>query len=338
MSDDMQVNLRLPISLKDRIHTAAKENNRSLNAELNERLVNSFITAQDNYSTAVNTILDLADRFRQTDRVADIKQRLDFLLDEIANTPASPYLNPALIASKLGYEYATETENWFKGKTEPSFSQLKQLAQFFGCNENWLQFGIGTPFQTSRYASFRDIVGIVDFCTAPETGYDKVHEVLFIRNNTAAGEILIVKVFDDYRAQVYQTPVHLSEVVGATGTQYRAVLVLALEAFFRSKWKLNVKSYLVQSSLYDTLISGQHNALNALGRYPFSNWMDDIWDNSMYQKQDKDEYWQGWQAVCIATNDSIVADKKLSQDKDALANHSHEAITLLNDRFYHYFD
>lgn len=69
-----------------------------------------------------------------------------------------------------------------------------------------------------------------------------MNEVLFIRNDSKAGEILIVKVFDSYRCQVYQTSVHMSDVVGATGTKYRAVMTLVLEAFYRSQWKLKVKS------------------------------------------------------------------------------------------------
>lgn len=46
---------------------------------------------------------------------------------------------------------------------------------------------------------------MVDFRTMPDDGYDKVSEVLFIRNDSAAAEIIIVKVLDSYRCQVYQT-------------------------------------------------------------------------------------------------------------------------------------
>lgn len=338
MSDDVQVNLRLPIALKEKIHDAARENNRSLNAELNERLINSFVTMQDNYSNVVDAVLELASRFQTSDRIFDIKQRLDFLLEEIREIPNTPYLTPSLIASKLGYEYASETEKWFKGQAEPSFSQLKQLAKFFGCDESWLQFGIGKPFPTKRQSSFHQVVGVVDFCTTPDDGYDKVSEVLFIRNDSTAGEVLIVKVFDSYRCQVYQTSVHMSDVVGATGTRYRAVVTLVLEAFFRSQWKRKAKSYLVKPAMYETLISGEQNALRTLARFGISHWMDDIWDSSMYLKQDNDEYWESWRPLCLVIDDTVMEDKGLKEDKAMIKNGSHEAVTLLNERFYRFFD
>ena len=180
------------------------------------------------------------------------------------------------------------------------------------------------------------MVDVVDFCTTPDDGYDKVSEVLFIRNDSTAGEIIIVKVFDSYRCQVYQTSVHLSEVVGATGTHYRAVLTLVLEAFYRSQWKMKVRSYLVKPAMYETLIGGEHNALRTLARYQFSTWMDDIWDRSMYVK-DTIKYWQGWQDLCFAIASDIEVDKRMKKDKLMIENSSYEAVALLNEHFYRFF-
>lgn len=337
MTEDVQVNLRLPIPLKEKLQNIAKENSRSLNAELNERLLASLETAEDNYSTAVNTIVALADRFQTSNRVIDIKNRLQFLLDEAQKIPHAPFLTPALIASKLGYEYATETEKWFEGQLEPSFSQLKQLANFFGCNESWLQFGMDKPFLPKHYSHFRSVVDVVDFCTTPTDGVDKVREILIIRNDSTAGEILIIKVFNSYSCQLYQTPVHLSEVNGATGTHYRAILTLALEALNRSLWKLKIKSFLVKPPMYETLIAGEQNPLHTMARIGFSHWMDDIWDSSMYNKADN-SYWQGWQKLCRTIASDIQHDQNLSEDKASIGNLSHQAITLLNARFYQYFD
>ncbi|MCD2164899.1 Arc family DNA-binding protein [Comamonas koreensis] len=41
-SEDVQTNLRLPADLKDRLHSSAAENNRSLSAEVSHRLMDSF--------------------------------------------------------------------------------------------------------------------------------------------------------------------------------------------------------------------------------------------------------------------------------------------------------
>lgn len=89
--------------------------------------------------------------------------------------------------------------------------------------------------------------------------------------------------------------------------------------------------------MYDTLISGQQNALRTLARYQFSTWMDDIWDRSMYLK-DTIDYWTGWRSLCISIAMTIEQDKRMASDKEMLANRSHEALTLLNDRYYQYFD
>ena len=89
--------------------------------------------------------------------------------------------------------------------------------------------------------------------------------------------------------------------------------------------------------MYETLIGGEHNALRTLARYQFSTWMDDIWDRSMYMK-DTIDYWEGWQDLCFTIASDIEIDKRMKKNKAMIENGSHEAITLLNERFYRYFD
>ena len=87
----------------------------------------------------------------------------------------------------------------------------------------------------------------------------------------------------------------------------------------------------------ETLIGGEQNALRTLARFGISHWMDDIWDSSMYLKQNNDEYWQGWRPLCLAIDDTVMGDKGLKEDKAMIKNGSHEAVTLLNERFYRFF-
>ena len=94
-----------------------------------------------------------------------------------------------------------------------------------------------------------------------------------------------------------------------------------------------MRSYLVKPAMYEMLIGGQQNALRTLARYQFSTWMDDIWDRSMYVK-DTIDYWQGWQDLCFTIESDIEVDKRMKKDKAMIENGSHEAITLLNERFY----
>lgn len=44
VADDVQFNLRIPITLKDKVKNAAKESGRSINAEAQHRLEQSFIS------------------------------------------------------------------------------------------------------------------------------------------------------------------------------------------------------------------------------------------------------------------------------------------------------
>ncbi|API52898.1 hypothetical protein BMW22_15845 [Rhizobium leguminosarum] len=59
--DDPQFNLRIPSDLRRKLAAAAKENNRSVTAEINSRLESTFISEQP-YSeiSAVNEIIDRA--------------------------------------------------------------------------------------------------------------------------------------------------------------------------------------------------------------------------------------------------------------------------------------
>ncbi|MBY3162086.1 Arc family DNA-binding protein [Rhizobium laguerreae] len=59
--DDPQFNLRIPSDLRRKLAAAAKENNRSVTAEINSRLESTFISEQP-YSeiAAVTDIIDRA--------------------------------------------------------------------------------------------------------------------------------------------------------------------------------------------------------------------------------------------------------------------------------------
>lgn len=273
-----------------------------------------------------------------SNRVCDVKNRLNILLTEINQIPSNSSLTPSKIAAKLGYEYASEMQSWFEGEAEPSFGQLRQLAQFFGCDEDWLLNGTGQPFSSKSYQGFREIFNLLDFFTTPDEGYDKVIEIVFIRKDSKEGEIIIGKIFDSYRYKLYRTPFHLSHVVGATGAHDRAVLILMLEAFYHSLWKMKVRSYLVDSTTYDALISGQKNALRILPNHLISPWMDDIWDREMYLKNSDNLYWKGWKDLCLNIASDIEMDKSMKEDKEMIKNGNHKVMEMLNKRFYQNFD
>lgn len=111
-----------------------------------------------------------------------------------------------------------------------------------------------------------------------------------------------------------------------------------LEAFYHSLWKMKVRSYLVDSTTYDALISGQKNALRILPNHLISPWMDDIWDREMYLKNSDNLYWKGWKDLCLNIASDIEMDKSMKEDKEMIKNGNHKVMEMLNKRFYQNFD
>lgn len=61
--DDPQFNLRMPLPLRRKVTAAAKENNRSVTAEINSRLESTFLAdAQYSEVKAVREIIERANR------------------------------------------------------------------------------------------------------------------------------------------------------------------------------------------------------------------------------------------------------------------------------------
>jgi len=45
------------------------------------------------------------------------------------------------VAEAIGLDVAEPVHRWFCGEAEPTFSQVRQLATFLGCDPGWLQHG-----------------------------------------------------------------------------------------------------------------------------------------------------------------------------------------------------
>lgn len=55
------------------------------------------------------------------------------------------------IAEGIGMEVAEPVHQWFCGDKEPTFSEVKAVASYLGCNYDWLQHGEGVPFQSDEF-------------------------------------------------------------------------------------------------------------------------------------------------------------------------------------------
>lgn len=281
---------------------------------MNYRLVNSFSTPNDSYADIIQKMDEIVARHHKTKRLSAIKERLNIALLELCKVPMVRQLTPVRIAYELSYERANEVVRWLEEDLEPTFTKLEQLADYLGCDIAWLMFDEGCPYPTKNkdFSNLNTVEAVVEFCFEREVGFDEVQKVLFIRNDTRTGEVLIIKQFDQKHAQVYTTNIHLSDVVGATGARMQALFVLALRFICKSsEYKHRAMSYVFDTYRCEQLKQGMQHPLNLMAHTTFIPWMDDIWDRYMYEKQDVDYYWQGYRDLCFRVRAYINEDARL---------------------------
>lgn len=325
---DVQVNLRLPIALKEKIHSIAKQNNRTLNIELTERLINSFTQpTQDNHNQLIKDLDGLLSYYRQTPRLVDISNRLNFVLNESNQIRDSKFLNPSLIAFEMGFDHAGMVEAWFQGRLEPTFNELTDLAKLLGCSSDWLLFGLGKPYPVKLAPSSFNVESLIKFCLETELDFNKVTSLHFVRNDSKEGQILIIKRFNNNFCQVYNTNFHISDIVGNTGREQRAIFVLALLAISKMQWRGKVFSYLLDETNFSKLTLGDEHPLKTLCKFRYLEWMDDIYDPSMYQRV---SYWNGWENLCVGISADIDRDEHLLAEKNLIKSKEHQVFSLLS--------
>lgn len=234
-------------------------------------------------------------------RAAVVGQRLRYLLAELTELkPGSPVV-PSRVAEALGWTHAEALESWAAGESEPSFSELAAIASIVGCSSSWLAHGDGQPFP-SQYARIpEDARKGAEWLLQPlSDGAPRPSHVLLIRSDTQEGEFAIVKRFSAWTAQVYRTPYHVSDVIGAGGETSLAWLTLTLERLCK-RWErdsdVTVESYLVGEDVFRALLEGKRHPFNVLrsSRAVASCWWEDIWDETQYRTQQ--EYWPGWRSL-----------------------------------------
>ena len=330
MPSDVQVNLRLPIELKEKLHEIAKNNNRSLNNELNERLINSFAQSNNsNHALLIKELDEFLSEYRQIPRLSDIANRLNFSLNEVNEIRFANRLNPSLIAYELGFDYAAQMEGWFEGRIEPSFEQLKKLARLLGCSEEWLLFGLGKPYPVKSAPSTFDVNSFINFCLdTKDTFYEKVISLYFVLGESSLGELLIIKQFSNRACQVYETTLSLgvNSRVGVTGTEVRSMFVIALQALVKSAWQTKTHSFVLEPSSFERIKSGDEHPLKVLFKFNYLNWIDYIYSDSL----DSMNFWDGWESVRSEIIRDIRNSEVLSSEKSLVHSQQHEVFKLLN--------
>ncbi len=132
---EAQFKLRLPTTLKIKIENEAQESRRSMNAEILARLENSF-----NFKKLDND--SVLKPYQLLDRKKELSNRLIKAI-EYFNSSQIKEIKYTHIAEQLGYETAEPILDWIQGKKEPSFDQLRKIAEHLKVNQSWLVHGDG---------------------------------------------------------------------------------------------------------------------------------------------------------------------------------------------------
>lgn len=334
---EVQISLRLPEQLKHRIQKVAKPTTHSMNAEIVNRLYDSFSVSKEGYAKNINELNSFYAQHIKSDRMKALGERLSFALAQYNEARhivhLAPLITPAQLAKAMGYEYADNVERYFQGSLEASFSELTQFASYLGCSDEWLSFG--DPFKPYPSLSYSlttgDVNDLANFCAEPlktPTATMTIKNLYVVRNKDD-GRILLVKHYANDVCQVFKTNLNLSAHVGASGTASRNALVMLLAALLHSQFLIGLKAYLVADDLFSELANkGEHHPLLLLGNHATSNWDQYIWDFSANGASN--EYWQGWHEVRRDIEHYIVSDSTLNESYKAILARNHPVIKTIN--------
>jgi transcriptional regulator with XRE-family HTH domain len=310
MSKNVQFNLRIPAELKAFISDASKASGRSINAEAQYRLEQSFESQGGSYMEAVEELRHFFDAHLRSNRLRVLAHKLNFLLSEAQAVDSLYTPSISRIAEALGYNSVGMIEDWFEGRKEPSFAELKKLAKYFACQENWLIHDENKPFKTERFEFGFDIEDNASRLMKGDDG-NEVTSLWFARNNTENGELIVIKHYDGWHGSVLSTRVHVSNKVGVGGSEHRALLSLTLKYLCKHHLQ-KIKGALISELDYNELIWAKENPIKIIDKYHHNPWIEDMWDSSMYSKK-SNNYWKGWHEMCMSNAFYIHENELLSR-------------------------
>ncbi|OYQ77104.1 hypothetical protein B9T12_09020 [Wohlfahrtiimonas chitiniclastica] len=284
---DVQFNLRVPSDLKGKVEQAAKENNRSINAEAIARLESSFQMSNQDLSVALRMFEQLLLAKTSSPRKQELADRLNLAMHNINKLPRiGAELSPAYIAYDLDEEYGEDFELYFSGQLEASFSQLEKIATYLGVDPVWLIFGKKSMYRVSYERLPRDVESAIAWLAAER----QTKQVYFLREDSNEGALLIVTRYNDWVCNIYTTPYCVSGCIGATGeNDLRALFQLWHELCEHSNG-MSICGYMLDTKSYQDILTGFSHPLSILERLHRSSWWEDIWDKKM-----KSSYWDGYE-------------------------------------------
>ena len=294
---DIQFNLRIPEELKNKVDAAAKANQRSINAEATSRLYDSFVM-NDNIKVEAAKIVENFLRARSpTERKKVVAERLNFVLSELKKIYHFNEFTIAELAFEINEDTADEAEAWFRAELEPTFGQLEKIAQHTSVNPNWLLFGKQTPYdiQHIRLNEYLDQDIKLLLGSDPSNEYlsaSKVKEIKFIRELSETGQLIILKIYENYAVETFYPSYHISDGNGVGGYNsllYFCLLTKVLLRYYKSK--VNVYSHLLSEEQFKLILTGTVHPLTIAEKLHHIPWVDDLADKLPDRTLD---YWDGF--------------------------------------------
>lgn len=276
--------VRLPEGMRERITQIAKSNNRSMNSEIVAILEKSFRP--------------------------QISDRLNFLMSEINNSRWIGEVTPSKIAELVGESNADSIEQAFAGKFSLPFGILDLIANLWGARTEWLKHGTGSPF-TVEYQHTFSTTDAHHFLESDSK------RVAFVRATDSNGNLAVIIERGEGIYDLINTPLHISENIGATGEDANARFSNAIRLLWQRD-KSRMVGYLVRPDIYRELVSGNRYPGALLRGQPTSNWIEDWWDESQFKRQSSDFYWHGYQSFCERIHKGIDYSETLQSEKDSI--------------------
>lgn len=296
--NDSQLKLRLPSDLKQKIEEIAESEKRSMNAEIVARLENSF-----NFQSGLthdSNLKKLANPYLLVDRKSEISERLVQSIEWI-NTYKMNSLKYSHIAEHCGYEHGQVFLDWIKAEVEPTFKELRQVADFFGINSEWLVHGDGKLLNVDHFDT--DTTDLDQIFSSKKQ--EKIEKLLFIREDSAEGNLLIIKKLNDWKIEQFTTSLHLSTVNGIGGSRNLQSFAEQCKAIYKSSNLSKTFSYLVSIEDFEKMLILEKHPLSILKTYQASPWWEAIWDKSdaLKLKDYLEPKWKDWlETVDLARN------------------------------------
>ena len=222
----------------------------------------------------------------------EIPTRLNRLLAQV-NADRYDAVRPSHVAQMLGQDHTVEVEDWFLGKKAPTFTNLLDIAELFGVEAKWLQHGDGHIYSVEFEELPRNPGEAADLLLNWKDEEDQLQALHLIREMDDVGGLYIVKESKRDHFQIYHTPIHVSEVIGASGEADLMSLFVTLELLYKrrsaGRFEIRIIGHQLTREDMSLLVEGNTNPRLFL-RKGRSTWWEDIWDREM----NGNDYWSGY--------------------------------------------